>query len=590
MKLKLALALGASAAVFAGVSIHTRQPEAAPFINPVIAATTICGGPDALAARRAFFVQAASAYAAARQTAPAASLPAGGKIGDIAYAVTTEIEQAQTQFNRGVAFMWNFNHAEAVKAFKAAQAADPNCAMCFWGEALALGPNINAPMAPEANAPAWAATEKALSLRSNASEKEQALITALGYRYSANPPDDRAKLDEAYAQQMGDVAKRFPDDDFIAVAAAEANMDMQAWDYWELDGRTPKGRTGETISLIEGVLARSPNHPAAIHLYIHITEATNDPYRAEPFADKLGDLTPGLGHLIHMPSHTYYRVGDFKKSLASNILAVAADEAYLADADASILYEYGYYTHNVHFALTSAQMAGDAATAIAMAAKLDEKLPIEMAEAAPFVQPIKAAPYYTLAQFNRYDDIMALEDPGDAMPFLQGAWRYARGEAYARAGDAEKARAEAEAIGALINQSDLSGLVDSGVPALDILNIARRVVIARAALSEEDYGGAVEALEEAVALQEGLSYMEPPYWYYPVKQTLGAALIMAGEHRRAEQLFVEALAENPNNGWVLFGLAQTYHAQGDKSAKKYADALFREAWTGDRKSLSLEQL
>jgi len=592
MKTKLLLGAGAAVLTLTGISLNMQLSDDAdvPFINPLVTAQSICGGGDKLAERRAYFVSAANAYATQSEPRLAETEVPNGQIGGIGYDITTANDKAQMLFDRGIAQMWNFNHGEAVNLFKAAQAEDPACGMCFWAEALALGPNINAPMNPEANAPAWAAIDKAMSLKSNASAKEKALINALRYRYSENPPEDRAKLDEAFAQQIADVAARYQDDDFIAVLAAEANMDMQAWDYWEADGRTPKGRTAKTISLLEGVLARNPDYQAAIHLYIHITENTHNPYRAEAFADKLAALSPGLGHLIHMPSHTYYKIGDFKKSLASNIVAVAADETFINNNDASIFYEYGYYTHNIHFVLTSGMMAGDREIALSMGEKLDAKLPLDMATAVPFVQPIKAAPMYVLAQFGALDKVMALEDPGAELPFLQAVRHYARGEALARAGRAGDARGEAEAIGGIINEGDLSGLENNGIPALDILNIARRVVIARAALVEEDYGTAIEALEEAVALQEKIAYTEPPYWYYPVKQTLAATLLKAGKTNRAEQLFVEALAENPNNGWVLYGLSKAYEAQGDKNAKKYALGLFKDAWAGDRKAINLDQL
>ena len=592
MKTKLLLGAAAAAFIIAGVGLNVQinEDDAAPFINPLVTSQSICGGADKLAERRAYFVSAANAYAATTEAPVAEVEIPDGKIAGIGYDISTSSEKAQLLFDRGVAQMWNFNHGEAINLFKAAQAEDPECAMCYWAEALALGPNINAAMDPAANEPAWAAIAKAMSLAANASDKEKALINALRYRYSENPPEDRAKLDEAFAQQIGDVANQYSDDDFIAVLAAEANMDMQPWDYWEVDGRTPKGRTAQTISLLEGVLARNPDYQAAIHLYIHITENTHNPYRAESYADKLATLAPGLGHLIHMPSHTYFKIGDFKKSLASNIVAVAADEDFINNNDASIFYEYGYYTHNVHFVLTSSHMAGDRETALAMAKKLDAKLPLDMATAVPFVQPIKAAPMYAMAQFGDVDDVLALEDPGDTVPFLQAIRHYARGEALARAGRADEARAEAAAIGAVITEKDLSGLENNNIPALDILNIARRVVIARAALVEDDYGTATEALEEAVALQDKIAYTEPPYWYYPVKQTLAATLLKAGDTNRAEQLFVEAMAENPNNGWVLYGLSEAYGAQGDKKAKKYAMNLFKEAWAGDRKAINLDQL
>lgn len=589
MKTKLFLGAAAAAITLAGVGVTSvtmsEKEMAAPFLHPLLIARSLCGETvDGLAQRRAFFVRAATAYAQSVEETPADAPMMRAGLGDIAYDITTAKPEAQAWFNQGVAFAYNFNHGEAVKAFQQAQAIDPECAMCFWGEALAHGPNINAPMGDDAVAPAWAALRQATALRDNASEKEQALINALGYRYESAPLVDRSKLDNAFADAMDEVANQYPDDDFIAALAAEANMDTQPWNYWTDGGRTPIGRTARTVSLLEGVLARNPDYAAAIHLYIHITEASRDPYRAADHADRLAALTPGLGHLVHMPTHVYYRIGRFKQSLEHNIEAVAADEAYLADADASVMYEYGYYTHNIHFALTSAQMAGASDTAMAMAEKLDAKLPIEMATAAPFVQPIKAAPYYAMVQFGDPADILATEDPGSEMPFLQGAWRYARGEAFVKTGDLEAARGEVEAISTLIAEADMSALISGNVPALDILNIARLTVIARAAAAEEDFATAIEAMEEATALQETLIYMEPPYWYYPSKQTLASMLLQAGHAERAEALFLESLTESPNNAWVLYGLSETYKAQGDKNGAKYASALFRDAWLGGRKN------
>lgn len=589
MKTKYYLGAAAGALALTGITLSvqpmTETTSGVPFVHPLISARAVCGEkPDGLAERRAFFIRAANAYAQSAGAPGKRTQTLWPYLGAINYDVTAANPEAQALFDQGLAFTYGFNHEEAVKSFRLAQAADPDCAMCYWGEAFALGPNINAPMFPEAVEPAWAAIEKAFSLREGASAKEQALINALGYRYEAGPVEDRSKLDNAFADAMDAVALEYPEDDFIAAIAAEANMDTQAWDYWDNNGRVPKGRTARTVSLLEGVLARTPNYAAAIHLYIHITEASQNPYRAADHADRLAALTPGLGHLVHMPSHTYYRIGRFKQSLEHNIKAVAADEAFLDNAEASILYEFGYYTHNLHFAMTSAQMAGDAATALAMAEKLDEKLPLDMAAAAPWVQPIKAAPYYAMAQFADPAAILASEDPGSAMPFLHGAWHYARGEAYVKLGDLEAAMGEVEAISTVIATMDMSALTDGGVPALDVLNIARLTIIARAAAAEGDHASAVEAMEDAVALQDAIAYMEPPFWYYPAKQTLAAMVLQQGNPERAEQLFLEALTESPNNAWVLHGLSETYKAQNDKSAAKYANALFKDAWLGAKRT------
>ncbi|WP_411818929.1 tetratricopeptide repeat protein [Hyphococcus formosus] len=591
MKARFLLSAAAASFVLGGFGItainsQQQNEDAVPFLHPLMIAKSICGErTDGFAMRRAFFVSAATAYAAESDDATDTENMLQSNLGHIQFAVTTSKPEAQAWFNQGLAHMFNFNHGAAVKAFKQAQKIDPECAMCFWGEAYALGPNINAPMGDDAVAPAWEAINKALALRSNADEKERELINALGYRYEAQPIDDRAKLDNAFADAMDAVAIKYPDDDFVASIAAEANMDTQPWDYWEADARTPKGRTARTISLIETVLARNPDYPAAIHLYIHMTEASQNPYRAADHADRLAALSPGLGHLIHMPSHTYFRIGRFKQALDHNIDAVAADETYLAGTDdASRIYEYGYFTHNVHFALTAAQMAGDGDAAMIMAEKLDAKLPLDMADAAPWIQPIKAAPYFAMVQFSDSDEILSAEDPGDTLPFLKGAWHYARGEAYAKRGDADNARAEAEAISALISDADFSALADGGVPVLDIMRIAQLTVTARASLAEGDLATAIEAMENATALQEALPYMEPAYWYYPSKQTLAALVLMDGQTERAEQLFLETLTASPNNAWVLYGLAETYRAQGDKDAAKYAERLFKQAWAGPKKS------
>jgi hypothetical protein len=584
-------AAGAALAVgFGGLQISSDAPGA-PFVDPLKLVRSACGkDPGAGMKRRAYFAAIGAAEAAHfdQDAAGPAQLrlqPVAG----IGYEITTASEKAQALFDAGVAHLWNFNHGEAVNAFKAAQAEDPNCAMCFWAEAFALGPNINLPMAAEAASPAYAAAQKALALKAGASEKEKALIDAILSRYAKSPPQDRSALDAAFADAMAKVAAAYPEDDFIVSAAAEANMDTQPWDYWQTDGRTPKGRAEKTMALLESVLLRNPDYQPAIHLYIHMTEATTNPYRAIPYADRLGALSPNLGHLIHMPSHTYARIGRYKQSMDVNLEAVRADEAFLASADASPMYEFGYYVHNVHFVMTSAQMAGDKDTALAMAKKLDAKIPLEMAIAVALAAPIKIAPYYALAQFAEPAEVLALPNPGDDAPFFRAAWHYARGEAFARLGETANARAEADAIGAINGKEDFAFLRANLIPAPDILKIQELTVRARAAAADGDLPAAIKAMEETVALQDGLNYTEPPYWYYPAKQTLAALVLKNGDPERAEQLFIESLAEIPNNGWSFYGLAEAYRAQGDKSARKYAEALMKAAWLGEDKP-TLDQL
>lgn len=586
--MKTTYLIGAAAAAIAfgigGVEL-SKPDQGAPFINPLDIVRSMCGKDPATAMkRRAYFASIGQAQAALYdETEAGAPQLRMQPVPGIAYKVTTSSEKAQSLFDAGVAHMWNFNHGEAINAFKAAQAEDPDCAMCFWAEAFAWGPNINMPMPEEAVAPAYAATQKALALKAKASEKERALIDAVAVRYAKKPKADRSALDAAFADAMEKVAARYPDDDFIQSTAAEANMDTQPWDYWEADGRTPKGRAGKTLAILETVLARNPAYQPAIHLYIHTTEATTNPFRAIPYADRLAALSPNLGHLIHMPSHTYARIGRYGQSIDVNLEAVKADEAFLASADASPMYEFGYYVHNVHFVMTSAQMAGDGATALAMAKKLDAKIPVEMAIEVPLAAPIKVAPYYAMVQFADPSEILALENPGDDAPFLKAAWHYARGEAYAKMGDAAKARQEASAIAKLAADEDFKKLEDNLIPVQGILKIQQLTVAARAAAAEGDLSTAIRAMEDAVAEQKALNYTEPPYWYYPAKQTLAAMVLKAGDGERAEQLFVESLSEIPNNGWAFYGLSEAYKAQGDKSAKKYAEGLMKAAWIGKDK-------
>jgi len=584
MRKKILLSTAASAVVFTGIGLtvtSTDKTEAAPFIEPDVIARSICGEtPDAIAKRRAVFVSAASAWA------QEAAMPSGSEVSlpihpSYRYAITTAVPEAQGWFDQGLAQMFNFNHAEAVLAFRKAQEIDPECAMCFWAEGYALGPNINSPMAAEDVAPAFAAAQKALALSDPAQAEEHALITALQARYAEEAPEDRSALEIAFAEAMGDAASQHPDNDFIAVIAAEANMDTQAWDYWLAGGRLPNGRTAQTLSLLETILNRSPDFGPAIHLYIHLTEASTNPWRAQAYADRLAGISDGLGHLIHMPSHTYYRIGKYRESLAHNIDAVAADEAYIETADASILYEYGYFTHNVHFAMTSAMMGGDAATALSMAEKLDSKLPFDMIEAAEWIEPIKAAPYYAMAQFAPASDILALQAPPEDLRLLNAAYHYAQATALIQEGDLTAARARADRIAAILGDTGLT----SDNPIGAVMQIARLTIIAKAAAAEQDFITALEAMEAAVALQDALPYTEPPYWYYPSRQTLAAIALQAGQTDRAEQLFIETLAVSPNNAYALAGLVEVYKVRKDKQAQRYAKDLLEKAWLGRPKDI-----
>ena len=574
-------ALAGSTLSSAGGTGAASTPGIAELLDPAAVALNTCGP---IPKRRTEMFkpgfQLAVAEAAATRQATSDAPPLWDDLGALTWPVTTRNGTAQRYFDQGLKLAYGFNHAEARRAFRAAQAADPTCAMCYWGEAFVLGPNINYPMVPDAVEPAFAASAKAQALSAGASPKEQALIRALAKRYSPDPATDRKALDTAYADGMTEVATAFPDDDNVQVLLVEALMNLAPWDYWEADAKTPKGRTAEIVTTLETVLKRNPNHPGAIHFYIHTVEASTTPQRAEPYADRLGALMPGAGHVVHMPAHIYYRVGRYKDSLAANIAAVKADETYLAQTKAEGIYPYGYYPHNVHFVLVSAQMAGDGPTAVEAAGKLDRVMSDAIAREVGWVQVIKMAPYFAHAQFTDPDTILALPAPAEEFPIVQAGWHYARGVAQAERGDLDGARREEKALADLAATGDFSMLNASGVPAVDVIAIAREVVLGRIARAEGRPGDAIEAYRKAVEVQDGLAYMEPPYWYYPVRQSLAAAQLAAGRTDDAIQTFRDSLVRTPNNSYALYGLAEALKVRGMRDAAVEAEAKFRAAWSG----------
>jgi hypothetical protein len=387
---------------------------------------------------------------------------------------------ARSYFDQGYRLGWGFNHAEAARAFRAAQELDPNCAMCLWGEAWVLGPHINYPMDADANARALVVLEQARRLAPAAGELQAALIDALSRRHSPDPKADRKVLDQAYADAMEAVQARFPEDPHVALLTADALMNLSPWDYWGDGGRTPKGKTARMVELIEGVLVdrkvgslkADPDHPGAVHLYIHAVEASDRPERAAPHAARLAALMPGAGHLVHMPSHIWYRLGRWRECLDSNVQAAAVDEALLKQGGASLLYSEGYYAHNVHFGMASALMGGDGETAVAAADKLAGIVSDRTKREVPWTQPIAAAPYTAHARFTAPDKVLALPAPDASFPFVRATWHYARGVALARLGRGDEARAEVSAIETLARTPEITALPDAGVPGPDVLAIA----------------------------------------------------------------------------------------------------------------------
>lgn len=585
-----------TAAIGLALLAGTHAARAASFIDPILSdPASVCVARDTRAILRHYQKLAAKSETrpfvppAGAAGATDADAPLFTNLGKLTHPVTTASATAQRYFDQGLRLAFAFNHAEARRAFRTAQRHDPDCAMCYWGEALVLGPNINAPMDASAVAPALAAMRLAAEKAERASPVEQALIAALGKRYAADAGAERATLDAAYAAAMSEVAARFPDDETVQVLHAEALMDLSPWDYWEAGGAKPKGRTAEIMATLEKVLARNPDHPGAIHFYIHIVEASSQPERAVPHAKRLAAAMPGAGHLVHMPFHIYYRIGDYKAALAANKAAVAADESYLAQAKPKGMYPAAYYPHNVHSLMASAQMAGDGKAALAAAEKLARVVTTDASRSIPWVQPIQAAPYFAHAQFSAPRTILALADPGDELPFVKAMWHYARGVAYAARKDAAAAQAEADAI-ARLKGGDWSALAAGGIPAAGVLELARQVVHARIALGQDRLEEARAAFAEAGRLQDGLTYSEPPHRYYPVRQSLGAVLVRLGRLEEAADAFRASLVQSPNNGWALFGLGEVYRRTGEKAAAAEAKRRLGKAWAGDTRALDLTRL
>ena len=511
-------------------------------------------------------------------------------LGTLHYPISTANRKAQAYFDQGIRLTFAFNHAEAGRAFRAAQQLDPQCAMCYWGEALIMGPNINAPMFPDAVGPAFAAAKKALDTSNNASEREKLLIQALVRRYSIDPKAERAALDKAYADAMTEVAAKFRADDFIQVLFAESLMDLSPWNYWEAAGAKPKGRTVEMVAALERVLERNPVHPGAIHYYIHTMEASANPEKALPYARQLGRLMPGAGHIVHMPAHIYYRIGLYKDSLAANVAAIAVDEKYFKDSPSDPLYKGAYYPHNVHFVMVSALMGGDGSITLDAARKLDKIVDADFLKLAASMQPVKAAPYFAHVQFSSPEAILALPDPGRDFIIVNAMWHYARAIAYARKGEHANSQKEIDALSVIERDGDFKALTEWDVPGKEIVQTARHVAVGRLADARGDLNAAVKAFEDAVFVQDTLPYTEPPHWYYPVRQSLGAALLRAGRLDEAEKAFRESLAQTPSNGWALKGLMEVYRQRGDAPALKAAQKRFETTWLGKKDGPDLRLL
>ena len=419
-------------------------------------------------------------------------------LGAHAFPVTTRSRQAQLFINQGVNLAYGFNHAEAGRAFREAARLDPDCAMAYWGQALVLGTNINVPMSPEDEPKALERAQKAVSLKAKASARERAYIEAVARRYSGKAEERKAR-DQDYADAMRDLHRRYPDDLDAATMYAEALMDLRPWGYWMPDGRPYPG-TSEAVAALESVLQRNPRHPGANHYYIHVMEPTKSPERAEAAADRLLKLMPGAGHMVHMPSHIYQRVGRYADASAANQQAVLADEDYIAQCRAQGIYPMAYYPHNVHFLWWAATMEGRRATAVEAARKVASKVTDEMMDELPLLAGFRVVPYYALARFGLWDKILAEPAPADRFLYLKATWRYARGLALSAKGRLADAEVELAEVRRTAGDPALNYSLFSPNTAASILAIAPEVLAGDLAARVKDYDRAVAHLERGVRL------------------------------------------------------------------------------------------
>ncbi len=503
-------------------------------------------------------------------------------LGDIEMPIATTVEQAQRYFDQGLALSYGFNHEAAIDSFREAARLDPRCAMCWWGVAFAYGPNINAPMGPEAAAAAWQAAQQAARLARHASSEEQAWIDAIQTRYgedavAAAGPERRA-LDEAFANAMRELHRAQPENLHAATIFAESLMDLSPWNYWEDDG-APRAHTQEVAAALESVLERDPDHVGALHFWIHLYERF-EPERAEEQADRLWQLAPAAGHLVHMPAHIYYRLGRYAESAEVNERAAAADVAWFSWCRAPQAYAALYYTHNLHFLWASSLAEGRFDASLTAARRLVAQIGDEQVREFPFVEDFLATPLLTFARFGEWDLVLGTPAPPAERRFETAFWHYTRGLAFARTGRPAEAETEQAALATIVGDADLAGRIfdTSGGTAGDRLVVARRHLAGEVAWARGKLDAALRELQQGIASQDALPYSEPPPFYVPLRQVLGRILLEARRPTEAETVFRDDLRRYPNNGWSLYGLAKSLEAQGKRTEANWARQGFRYAW------------
>ena len=500
-------------------------------------------------------------------------------LGDLHHPVSTHNREAQQFFDQGLRLIYAFNHEEAAHSFRHAAELDPKLAMAFWGIAEAVGPNYNDSASDDRFKQAHEAIEQAVALSANASPSEQAYIQAMAKRFP-EAGVDRRKAAEEYHDAMRELAKTFPDDLDAAVLFAESGMDLHPWGLWHKDG-TPEEGTEEVVATLESVLRRDPNHLGAVHYYIHAVEASPSPERALAGANRLASLAPAAGHIVHMPAHIYIRTGDYDAAVKTNEQAAAADRTYIKASGAQGIYPMMYYSHNLHFIAIAGAMDGNYKQASEAAKMLADHVGPHVKEVPP-LEAFMIVPMAVELRFSRWNDVLNMPQPAAEMKVASTFWHYGRGMALASTGKMTEAQAEYKIIAdtEAATPKDAIFSMPFNNRTKDILQIAKNVLGAKIAVANKDYPGAIALLQDAVTVQDGLNYGEPPDWYFPVREALGAAKLMNSDAAGAEHVFRADLERNPRNPRSLLGLKQALKAQGKDYDASFVEKQFSAAWKG----------
>jgi tetratricopeptide (TPR) repeat protein len=510
-------------------------------------------------------------------TSTTGATPLYNNLGTLHKEITTRSEMAQRYFDQGLRLTYAFNHDEAINSFRQALQHDSTCAMCYWGIAYGLGPNINAPMDTSAVRPAFEAVQQAMKYVGHVSPLERAYIEALAKRYSSDPSAGRPALDSAWSKAIGQVSYAFPADDDAATLYAEALMDLRPWDYWTNAGRPKAQSTLEQLRAVEKVVKRNPNHPGACHYYIHAIEASPDAHKALPCAKRLGSLMPGAGHLVHMPTHIYIKLGQWDLAAEHNAHALHADEQFINERNPTGVYPMGYYPHNFHVMWYALNMLGRSEEAIKTARSIGEKVPLEVVRQVPPFEAYAPTLLFTLIRFSRWDEILTQPAPPADLRYATGAWFYARGLAHTAREQPESAAMARDSLVAIAADMPADRMIGIN-RAKSLLDLAGSHLAGEMAAKKGQTAEAVKQLRKAAAQEDVLQYEEPPAWYMPIRQRLGAVLLEAGRPKDAEKAFREDLVRRPENGWSLHGLAQSLRAQGRTAEANQVDQRFRNAW------------